>query len=401
MALWLFLFSCVHPLAHASVVDLDLSPYHTSSELLQRFHDLSVSCPFISISDERGLDGRDTGMPMTAVWVSSSSPRPSLSSPPTSKLRGLLFFGEHARELISPETALGFAQLVCADYVKPDAGPPKPGFADKISALLGAMDLVLFPNINWAGRQQVEAGRYCVRANPGGVDLNRNWGDHWQSSLATNNQNPGSRPFSEAETRMLRSFATSWKPTFFVTVHSGVRGMYTPLAWSGKQPARARTLNAMLERLNPLYCNCAVGAAGTQVGYLCPGTCLDYVFDSLGTPYAFALEIYAQPDVDLPSCFLQLDKHGKRMPRRPTNARRSHGLPPLQPISLIEEEDRVWTQLGQNSHFPIAGVDQTELQCLQAFNPMGVEYESVVHTWAHALVHLAHETVLQHAQKTL
>jgi len=41
-----------------------------------------------------------------------------------------------------------------------------------------------------------------------------------------------------------------------------------------------------------------VGAAGKQVGYLCPGTCLDYIYDKLGAKYSFAFEIYER-GVDL------------------------------------------------------------------------------------------------------
>ncbi len=49
----------------------------------------------------------------------------------------------------------------------------------------------------------------------------------------------------------------------------------------------------ILEDMNAKYCkDCEVGAAGKEVGYLCPGTSLDYVYDELGTKYAFAIEIF-------------------------------------------------------------------------------------------------------------
>ena len=44
--------------------------------------------------------------------------------------------------------------------------------------------------------------------------------------------------------------------------------------------------------MNSKYCNCPAGAAGKEVGYLCPGTCLDYAYDTLKVPYSFAWEIY-------------------------------------------------------------------------------------------------------------
>ena len=43
------------------------------------------------------------------------------------------------------------------------------------------------------------------------------------------------------------------------------------------------------------YCRCPFGAAGEEVGYSSSGTSLDWVYDKLQSPYAFAVEIYASP----------------------------------------------------------------------------------------------------------
>ena len=53
---------------------------------------------------------------------------------------------------------------------------------------------------------------------------------------------------------------------------------------------------SMLRELDEEYCQCPFGAAGREVGYSCPGTCLDYVYDELNTSYAFAFEIYVGQD---------------------------------------------------------------------------------------------------------
>ena len=52
----------------------------------------------------------------------------------------------------------------------------------------------------------------------------------------------------------------------------------------------------MLKDLDSEYCQCPFGAAGKEVGYSCPGTCLDYVYDQLNASYAFAFEIYTGPE---------------------------------------------------------------------------------------------------------
>ena len=48
----------------------------------------------------------------------------------------------------------------------------------------------------------------------------------------------------------------------------------------------------ILRDVDKEHCQCPFGAAGREVGYPCPGTCLDWVYDNLKTAYSFAFEIY-------------------------------------------------------------------------------------------------------------
>ena len=49
----------------------------------------------------------------------------------------------------------------------------------------------------------------------------------------------------------------------------------------------------ILDTLQNKYCpSCDVGAAGKEVGYLSPGSCIDYAYDELKIRYSFAFEIY-------------------------------------------------------------------------------------------------------------
>lgn len=75
---------------------------------------------------------------------------------------------------------------------------------------------------------------------------------------------------------------------------------------------------SVLSQLNPNHCKCSTGSAGKEVGYLCPGTCLDYAYDKLKVPYVFAWEIYEKGFdfkkllVELNMKFLQINnKNGK------------------------------------------------------------------------------------------
>ena len=49
----------------------------------------------------------------------------------------------------------------------------------------------------------------------------------------------------------------------------------------------------VLEGLRDEHCeDCEVGPIGRDLGYTCPGNCMDYAFEVQDVPYAFALEIY-------------------------------------------------------------------------------------------------------------
>ena len=44
--------------------------------------------------------------------------------------------------------------------------------------------------------------------------------------------------------------------------------------------------------MNEQFCKCDHGIAGKLVGYLCPGTCLDYAYDKKNVLYSYAWEIF-------------------------------------------------------------------------------------------------------------
>jgi len=85
-------------------------------------------------------------------------------------------FGEHPRELISSETGLNLAKTLCGvqEYSK-----DRPFI--NINNLLQTNIFQIVINANPLGRLEVEKGDFCKRTNEHGVDLNRNWDNHWQA----------------------------------------------------------------------------------------------------------------------------------------------------------------------------------------------------------------------------
>ena len=105
---------------------------------------------------------------------------------------------------------------------------------------------------------------------------------------------PGPAPFSELETQIIKELVTEYVPTSFLTVHSGTLGMYMPWFFDSEHLVSRNRPQMMeiLKKVDEAHCECPYGAAGKEVGYSAPGTCLDWVFDKLKTPYASAYEIY-------------------------------------------------------------------------------------------------------------
>jgi hypothetical protein len=252
--------------------------YHTSKALQDELNDLSTRCPGMSLRIVEG--GRNRSIDVVAIRSPGSAP----------VNKNFLLFGEHSRELISPESGLHFIRTLCGEV---------PSLAEHAQEVLRENEYLIVVNGNPGSRQRVEQGEFCLRTNPEGVDLNRNWDEKWQASavLDPEDTNPGEKPFSEPETQVFKQLVEEYRPTTFLTVHSGTLGMYMPWAFDMEHLASRNEPEMMdiLKKVDKDHCQCPFGAAGREVGYSCPGTCLDWVYDKLQTPYAFAFEIYTDP----------------------------------------------------------------------------------------------------------
>ncbi|KAF4688244.1 hypothetical protein FOZ62_014443 [Perkinsus olseni] len=243
---------------------------------------LSV-CPGMTIGQEHLH-----GIVMTVVRLEAVGKHQEKSA-----RESLLVFGEHARELISSEIALQFIRKVCeVRSGRASAGEP---YAE---AALRAMAIV--PVVNEAGRGLVmEQQQWCWRGNENGVDLNRNFGGpaHWSSKLRSVEENSGPAQFSEPETKMLRSLIDKTSPDFFLSVHSGMLGLFYPYAYSpSAHPRAAGALESVLDKVADDGCQCPSGQASLEIGHGAPGSSLDYAFkDGRGAKFAYAIEVYSDP----------------------------------------------------------------------------------------------------------
>eukprot|EP00933_Yihiella_yeosuensis_P081708 TRINITY_DN95387_c0_g1_i1.p1 TRINITY_DN95387_c0_g1~~TRINITY_DN95387_c0_g1_i1.p1 ORF type:complete len:418 (-),score=80.26 TRINITY_DN95387_c0_g1_i1:138-1391(-) len=248
--------------------------YHTSENIFVELGQLSEKCPELTwrtVKKTGGASNRTASVEVYNVKAKDAKP----------KNRNFLLFGEHARELISPESALHFIKLLCSSN-------------DRAKKILQHSEFEIVANGNPDSRQLVEQGNYCLRTDPDQVDLNRNWDAHWVKLGHQAQTSPGPHAFSEPEVMIFKELVTQYKPTTFLTIHSGTLGMYMPYAYDKTHIAERNkpAMMQVLQELDSTHCQCPFGAAGHEINYNSPGTCLDWVYDDLQVPFAFAWEIY-------------------------------------------------------------------------------------------------------------
>ncbi|KAI4317027.1 hypothetical protein L6164_024940 [Bauhinia variegata] len=216
-----------------------------------------------------------------------------------SKFRILLSFGQHGRELITSELALRILSILSEEQFLPNM--------DRASSnsMLDKLVIKVVPMENLNGRKLVEAGDLCR-----GVDLNRNWSVDWgkkEKDYDPYEENPGTAPFSEPETQIMRKLAISFDPHVWINVHSGMEALFMPYDHKNTTPdgLPLERMKLLLEEVNHLHCQkrCMIGSGGGSVGYLAHGTATDYMYDIARVPMAFTFEIYGDGTASSNDCF--------------------------------------------------------------------------------------------------
>ncbi|GLI70695.1 hypothetical protein VaNZ11_015636 [Volvox africanus] len=225
------------------------------------------------------------------------------------KVRMLLDFGEHGRELISSELGLLLLKTLAAPEGVMRVFPGELDRGRELQRLLDGTVIKILPMENEGGRQLVEAGRLCERKNGRGVDPNRNWEVDWgtkEPDYDPNEEYPGVAPFSEPETKVLRQVAAEFKPHVWLNIHSGMEAMLAPWDHLPEIAVEARPSVDILQRIFfDIMANttCVVGSGGKTVGYLAHGTATDYMFKILQVPMAYTWEIYGDLKAHFDDCF--------------------------------------------------------------------------------------------------
>jgi hypothetical protein len=333
-------------LAHA---ELDLSYYHTTDEINEELVALQDKCG--------GNLYLETLLEDPKIYLAHITKNTS-EIPEEDKYQMYIVFGEHSREMISPETGLYTAKVLCGVEDHPEKFD--------IDNLLEKNHFALLINANPTGRELVEAGNWCQRVNANGVDLNRNWDNHWIYERGTDTDS-GPKPFSEIETRTMRDSVTKFDPDMFLIVHSGTYGLYTPYAYGPADGAYNQDkMMTVLNAVDQKYCNCNPGSAAREIGYNSPGTSVDYAYDQLKVPYSFAWEIYGPPEEPAPMLVHQ------DTPFALKNHLKSYGEQKvlLTPLEILTRAR-----------------DLSNEQCFHIFNPENKDdYDDNIQNWSAAIL---------------
>ena len=306
----------------------DFTLYHTTEQLLNQAASISehnpdyiatVHCP---------------ALPDLPVYSITSQHAHSHIG--TDKLRLLLNFGEHGRELITSEIALTLLRFIDSrsrlkereqrvqavelnPHVEHDSSDEYEyeRYIDEtdndlsdayLAFLLHNTHTTLVPLLNVWGRQRVEAGEVCSRKSRNGVDLNRNY-----DFLHSHNTQPahdetyaGAAPFTEPETQCMAQLASPPfpPPTVYANVHSGIQELYFGWDYTAAPPlSNQREVTRMYERVNSYHCSCKVGAAGKIAGYVVYGGSMDWMYAVRNVSYSLTYEVYGDETANMGDCY--------------------------------------------------------------------------------------------------
>ena len=184
----------------------DYEIYHNTSRIQAHLEDIVSRNPNYFRIDwmYTSRQGRPQLVVRVTNFTDSHSIRVTSENVPSTKLKVLLSYGEHAREFLPVESMFHLLQNITNGLTLPEEHP---GY--KYSrTILSKIDLFIVGMMNPDGRRYVEnTGNYCWRGTSTGVDLNRNfdwnYGEKGSSSDVNDEEYRGVEVFSGLKSILL------------------------------------------------------------------------------------------------------------------------------------------------------------------------------------------------------
>jgi len=257
--------------------------YHRYEDIIVHINEIAKSARVtLTPSIGKTVQGRD----IPGLVISEGDP--------TGKKKIFFNGGQHAREWVSPTTVLYITeQLATSDD------------ADVKKILEGAV-FVIVPIINpdgysytWTSNRLWRKNRRQNAGGSFGVDLNRNWNDHWGGEGSSSNPNSdiyhGTAPFSEPETLSVSNFVTKNGPFIgAIDFHSYSQLILRPYGWSRQLPpndAQAKLVGDTIRATILAVHNQAYTSQPSWALYPTTGSAQDWYYGGAKIPLSYTIEL--------------------------------------------------------------------------------------------------------------
>ncbi len=237
--------------------------YHTYEEIVELADSLAGNFPSIC---KKVMFGTSIGGRELAALIISDSVNQESSEP-----KILLDGGIHGDEIGGPENMIRFARDLCLGYGN------NPDYTD----LINTREIWIYYMVNPDGRANMS------RFNENDVDCNRDFGYMWDGFGGS------PAPFSQPETKALRSCIFDNQFVTYITYHSGAEVLLLPWNYRQASPPDATLLNylAYIYVTSSGYPNLPYGQGFTAM-YPVNGCSMDSKYGSLGN-ISYTMEISA------------------------------------------------------------------------------------------------------------
>ncbi len=292
-------------LGAAADLDENLGLYHTYVEMLDALGQMVLDYPSLTMLDTIGTTHE--GRVIVALKISDNA------AVDESETEVLIIGCHHARELMSVDVPLMFAQYLLSNY----------GVSSFVTSMVDGREIWIMPMMNPDGHVYVQNNhaddwwnwwRKNRRDNGDGsfgVDLNRNYDYHWGYDDAGSSPDPsslvyrGPSAFSEPETQAVRDFCNSREFSVALSYHSYSELIIHPWGYAPvytEDHEMFTVLGDSLSRGNGYY----VGCTATDILYPVNGDSDDWMYGettSKNRMFSYTIELnsyeeggFAPPD---------------------------------------------------------------------------------------------------------
>jgi murein tripeptide amidase MpaA len=262
--------------------------YHTYAEFNTYLTNLTVYFPDLMKSTTVGqsIEGRNID-----VYV--------ITGPNATPKKRILWTGmQHAREWISPHTVVYLVTQLVTLY----------GSNPTVKRYLDSIEFHVIPIVNpdgyvytWVG-SNTRLWRKNRRLNSGGtygVDLNRNWDDHWggdgSSGTPSSDTYRGTAPFSELETKAVSGYIVQNAPfEGYIDFHSYSQLVLRPYGWTTMLPpdsAEQKLVGDQISNAIMAVHGKAYTSEPSHQLYFTSGTADDWGYTKVGIKLTYTIEL--------------------------------------------------------------------------------------------------------------